>query len=83
MGLGTNEIDKAGVQYLADALKSNHVRESSLDLSDDLRYSQTLTTLNLSSNDIGDEGVQSLAKALKTNRVRNEFSAFVISFVIL
>ena len=35
-----------------------------------LRYSQTLTTLDLAGNSIGAQGVQYIADALEENRVR-------------
>lgn len=68
--LATNHIGDHGVQYIADALKTNQVIIVCLVILNFFFYSiQTLTSLILESNQITDQGVQFIAEALKTNQV--------------
>ena len=72
--LWSNKIGVQGVQYLANVLKVNAVRQisdSSMTYIHCLRLTQTLTVLYLLSNEIGVQGAEYLGDALRTNQVRH------------
>ena len=65
MTLAENDIDAAGAESLAGALKSNH----------------TLTSIDLSRNDIDAAGAESLASALKSNHTLTSLVKYCAALV--
>ena len=72
LNLERNSIHDTGAKHLADALRHNTVRETSLLIhvtSMSVLPMQTLLTLNLDGNKITNMGAVDLAEALKSNTV--------------
>ena len=81
LNIAFNYISDIGVQYLANALQKNQVRQILR-----IRYlhlTQTLLTLNLALNVIKKQGAQYLADALQQNTVRSFFSSSVSHFIYI